>query len=79
MVKSEERMYMNDYMSTTKTFYRFEAKTCGSVNHIPISHTLTIYSVVHLFKKWKRSIFKLIWHELLTFLALFFALSLIYR
>ena len=35
--------------------------------------------IYHLMLKWKGSVIKLVWHDLLVFLVLYFTLSILYR
>ena len=37
------------------------------------------YGIWHLLLRWKGSVYKLIWHEVLIFLIFYFALSILYR
>ena len=41
--------------------------------------TNRLYGIWHLLLRWKCSVFKLIWHDLVVFLALYSALSVLYR
>ena len=41
--------------------------------------TNRLYGIWNLLLRWKCSVFKLIWHDLVVFLFIYFALSLLYR
>ena len=41
--------------------------------------TNRLYGIWNLLLKWKCSVFRLIWHDLVVFLVLYFALSILYR
>ena len=41
--------------------------------------TNRLYGIWNLLLRWKCSVFKLIWHDLVVFLVLYFALSILYR
>ena len=41
--------------------------------------TNRLYGIWNLLLQWKCSVFRLIWHDLVVFLVLYFALSILYR
>ena len=41
--------------------------------------TSRFYGIWHLLLRWKGSVYKLIWHEVLIFLVAYFGLSILYR
>ncbi len=63
-IVSESYVYREDKNIYHNLYTDTSVRCCGFVN---------------LIKKWKGSVLKLIWHELLLFVALYTALSVVYR
>ena len=73
------RPYAKKKSFNDKPDFKENQKTKANIYYNSYRGTTRIGGTFHLLSRWKGSVFRLIWHDLLIFIFCYFALAIIYR